>query len=489
MSLTQKTVRGISWSLVERIVSQVVQFGIGIVLARLLSPEEYGLTGMLALFLAIADTFIVTGFGEALMQKKEANRLDYSTVFFTNLGTGVFFYGLFYLLAPAIGRFFGEPQLEGLLLVLGLSTLFNALGATARIPLLLKMDFRSLSLVSVLATAISGVAAITLAYLGYGVWSLVWRTIISSVLTTTLLLALGKPQLQVGFSISAFKEFYRFGSKLLFSRLLDELYLNFFNIIIGKMYNAHELGLYARASGFRDLPSKIMSNAVLTVSYPALLAVKEDQARLKRSYIRLIQGTMYLSFVLMFGMAAAAENFIIGLIGEKWRAAVPYLQLLSFTGIFFTLRYLNLNLLIVVGRSDLYLKLELLIKLLSIPIILVGAFFGIKAMIIGMILASVIDFYFTSSWSGRFIQYSTAAQIRDITPYFLFTIPVSAVVWLVGEIPFFTPFILLILQSIVGFVTTLFLSDLLQLKPYLETKEMVLRKLKPTVASAPENAL
>lgn len=479
MSLTQKTIKGISWSFLDKIVNQGTQFVIGIILAWLLSPAEYGLTAMLVIFLAIADTFIVTGFGEALMQKKDPTRLDYSTVFFTNFFTGILFYILFCFSAPAISRFFNEPILKDMLMVLGLSTIINSLGAVPRIPLLLKMDFKSLSVISVVSTAVSGIVAVTLASYGFGVWSLVWRTIIQSLLNTGLMMLAAKPQIQFAFSYTAFKEFFGFGSKLLFSRLIDELYLNIFNVLIGKLYSARDLGLYTRANGYKDLPSRIMNNAVMSVSYPALIAIKDDQERLKRAYIRMIRTTMYVSFTLMVCMAAAAENFILGLIGPKWADAIPYLRLLSFTGIFFTLRYLNLNLLIVKGRSDLYLKLEIITKLLSIPAILIGAFFGIKTMILGMIVASMMDFYFTSSWSGKFIQYSTRQQIKDIAPYFLFTIPLGLIVWLVGEIPFFAPLVLLILQSIIGFVSAILLSEYFRLQPYLEIKGILMQKLKP----------
>ncbi|MFN7119867.1 MAG: lipopolysaccharide biosynthesis protein, partial [Saprospiraceae bacterium] len=467
------------WTFLDRFANQIIHFESGIVLARLLSPEEYGLVGMLTIFMAVADTFISTGFGEALIRKTDPSKADYSTVFWLNIGTGFAFYLLFYLLAPSISAFFGEPLLQDILVVLSLSIIINAFGLVPRVPLIKKLDFKSFTKVSITATTLSGIVAIVLAINGFGVWSLVWRNIINSLITTIFIYLLSKPQFSLQFSRQSFNEFFGFGSNLLFSRLLNEVYNNMYYLVIGKFFSARELGLYTRANGYKDLPSKTLNNVIQGVSYPILAGIKDDDVRLKKAYRRLIQGTMYLTFVLMFSLSAAAPNFIIGLIGEKWADVIPYLQLLCFVGIFYPLNYLNLNMMVVKGRTDLRLRLEIIRKLIAVPVIFIGIYFGIKIMLVAMIFMSFIDYYLTASGSGRLIHYTFKEQVADIYPSFLLALSVSVIVYLVGLIlttvpPLFT----LIIQSSVGFIFAVTVSNYFNVKPFLEMKQIIFSKLK-----------
>lgn len=471
MSLEQKTIQGFSWVFVDRFSNKIIQFAFGIILARLLSPKEYGLVGMLAVFLGIANTFIITGFGEALIQKSNPSKVDYSTVFFTNIFTAVVFFGLFFFSAPMVSAFFGEPELEKILIVISLTIIINAFGMVPHIPLLKSMNFEVLAKISVLATFLSGIVAIILAYSDYGVWSLVWRGIIASLVSTVLINWVSRPSFRLVFSRKSFWEFFNFGYKLMVSRILNEVYDNLYYIVIGKYFSAWQLGLYTKANGFKELPSKALYNMINSVSFPALSNIKEDPKRLKIAFKRLVQTTMYITFILLLGLAGVSENFIVGLIGSQWIEAVPFLQLLCFAGIFYPLIHLNMSVWVVNGRSDLYLRMEVIMKAVAIPIIFITIFWGIKAMIGGLILVSAINAFYVLKLTGKVIGYSLFDQARDLLPSLLLAIITGLVVFTLSFIQW-PSLLMLLVQCIVGFLVVLVLSDRFDLPPYLEMKKI-----------------
>lgn len=485
MSLKQKTIKGLSWAFIDRFANQISQFIFGIILARLLSPAEYGLIGMLAIFFEIADTFIMAGFSEALIRKTDPTRKDYSTIFLVNVATGALFYALLCIAAPSISWFFNQPDLTPIIWVMGSTIVINALSMVARVPLTKNLDFKSLATISVVSNIVSGAVAIVLAFKGWGVWSLVWRNIVQSLATTLLVFVFSKPNFGLQFSRASFREIFGFGSKLLISRLFLEVYNNLYYLLIGKFFSARELGLYTRANGYKDMFSRTLHNVIQSVSFPALAEIKDDNLRLKNAYRRLVQTTTYLTAILMFGLAATADNFILGLIGPKWTDAIPYLQLLSIAGIFYPLHYINLNILVIKGHSGTHLKLEFLTKLIAVPALLTGFFFGIIPMIICMIFTWMLDYLVTSSSSGRLIEYSVREQIKDILPCFLFAILLGAFVFLVGKIVPFHALVTLLIQVVCGFLFTVIVSNQFKIKPFLEIKEIVSQKFmkKPALSN------
>ena len=476
MSLKQKTIHGLSWAFIDRFANQISQFIFGIILARLLSPAEYGLIGMLAIFFEVADTFVMAGFSEALIRKTEPSEKDYSTIFLVNVGTGIFFYAVLCALAPGISWFFNEQQLTTIIWVMGSTIVINALSMVARVPLTKHMNFKALATISVVANVISGAVAIVLAFKGHGVWSLVWRNIVYSIVNTLMTFLLSHPKFRLQFSRESFNEIFGFGSKLLASRLFLEFYNNLYYLLIGKFFSARDLGLYTRANGYKDMFSRTLHNVIQSVSFPALSEIKDDNVRLKNAYRKLVQSTTYLTAILMFGLAAAADNFILGLIGPNWADAIPYLQLLSIVGIFYPLHYINLNILVIKGQSGTHLKLEFLTKLIAVPALVTGFFFGIQAMIVCMLFTWVLDYLVTSSSSGRLIDYPVKEQILDILPSFLFAIFMGGVVWLAGAAMHFHPLAELLVQVALGVLFTVTVSNQFRIKPFLEIKEIVLQK-------------
>lgn len=472
MSLKQKTVNGLIWSFVDNFASQGIGFVVGVILARLLSPSEFGLIGMITVFVAISQAFIDSGFSNALIRKSNPAQSDYSTVFFFNLLVGILAYCTLFFSAGSISSFFQEPDLKQLLQVLGLSLLISALSLIQRVQLTKRIDFKLQTRISVIASVSSGIVAILMAYYGYGVWSLVYKTIVQEAVIGFLFWLWNGWRPSWIFDKTSFKEMFGFGSRLLVSSLIDTIYQNIYYLIIGKYFSASELGYYTRADQFRKLPSQNITGVIQRVSYPVLASINGDVPRLKAAYKKLIKGTMLISFVLMIGMAAVAEPMVLALIGDKWLPSVVYLQLLCFVGMFYPLHALNLNMLNVQGRSDLFLRLEVIKKLLAIPTIIVGIYFSVKAMILGMMVNTLIAYYLNSYWSGKFIGYSIAEQLKDILPAFLLASASGAIVYLTGTLLNASYLATLAIQITVGAFFTIGMAELLRLESYLYIKDI-----------------
>ncbi|GAB1418897.1 lipopolysaccharide biosynthesis protein [Bacteroidales bacterium] len=476
-SLKQKTISGILWSFVDQFATLGISFIVGIILARILSPKEFGLIGMITVFIAVSTTFINSGFGSALIRKKDCSQADYSTVFFFNLSAGIIFYLLLYISSPSISRYFNEEELTLILRVLAFSLIIDALSLIQGVILAKRVDFKLQAKVSVISTTSAGVLGISLAYNGFGVWSLVYMQLVSRLLNTVLLWAWNKWKPSFVFSNESFKELFGFGGKLLLSGLIETIYRNIYYLIIGKYFNATQLGYYSRADQFNSVPSQSLTTIMSRVTYPVLAQMQEDKDRLKQSYKKMIKTIMFVSFSTMLGIAAVADSMILSLIGEKWEQSIIYLQLLCFVGMMYPLHALNLNILQVQGRSDLFLKLEIIKKMLAIPIIIIAIVIGIKAMIIGMWVSTLIAYYLNSYWSGRFINYPMREQVTDILPSFLLAITMALFVYIFGTLFETLHWVKLLLQILLGVSTILLFSELLKIEPYIELKYITINKI------------
>lgn len=475
--LKQKTISGLFWSFIDNFAQYFLSFIIGIILARILSPKEFGLIGMITIFIAISESFIDSGFSQALIRKKECSDTDFSTVFFFNLTIGIVFCGLLILTAPIISRFFHEPQLTSLVRVLGIVLIIDALTMVQRTKLIKRIDFKLQTKISIIANLFSGIVGISMAFKGFGVWSLVARTLSQRGMNSFLLWLWNRWRPVFIFSVTSFKELFSFGSRLLISGLIDTIYRNIYYLVIGKYFSAQELGFYTRANHFKDLPSKNINGIISRVSYPVLAQLQDDQVKLKDGYKKLIKSTMFITFVSMTGMAAVAEPMVIAFIGEKWRPSIIYLQMLCFVGAFYPLHALNLNMLNVKGRSDLFLNLEIIKKVLAVPTIIIGVLWGIKIMILGMWLNSIIGYYLNSYYSGKLIKYPMKEQVIDILPGFLLALLMGVSVFLLGRSLPADYFVKFIVQVIVGIFLVLSFGEVFKFEPYLEIKGIITGKI------------
>lgn len=429
-SLKKKTIKGVIWSAIDNLSSYIVTFVVGIILARLLSPDDYGLLGLIAIFTAICNCFINAGFGSALIRKKDATEDDFNTVFICNLGMSVFLYGILFLCAPLIADFFSRQELVSLTRVSSLGMIIGALAMVQRTKLTKRIDFKTQTKITITGAIIRGVVGITTALCGWGVWALVTQNLVGSAVSTILLWYSNKWIPKLSFSTKSFKELFGYSSNLLISSIIDTVWKELYQVVIGKFYLPATLGQFTRAKGFSNLFSSNLSGVVQRVSFPVLSDMQEDKARLKKGYQRIIKMTMLVTFSGMIMLCAISKSMIIVLIGEKWIQAAYFLQISCFSSMLHPLHAINLNMLQVQGRSDLFLKLEIIKKAIAIGPILAGIFIGIYWMLLGSVLTTIVSYIINAYYSGYFVNYGIKEQIKDIFPSFLIALTSASIAYL-----------------------------------------------------------
>lgn len=475
-SIKDKTVKGIGWSFVDNVASSGITFLVGLILARLLTPAEYGIMAMIAIFIAVSNSIIDSGFSNALVRKINIQRIDYNTVFFFNLVVSLVMYLLLYIASPAISAFFKEPVLIEIVRVIGWVLVINALAIIPRTIFVRNVDFKTQTKVSLISSITSGIIGIGMALSGFGVWSLVGQQLSRQLLNTVFLWIYCNWRPVFEFSKDSFKELFGFGSKLLLSGLLDTIYKNIYYIIIGRFYTSAQLGQYTRAEQFNMIFSSNLTSVVQRVSYPVLSSIQKDPERLREAYRKVIKSTMLITFACMLGLAAVAKPLILILIGDKWLPAVYLLQIICFSGMLYPLHAINLNILQVKGRSDLFLKLEIIKKIIAIGPIAIGILYGIEYMLLGSVLTSFIAYFLNSYYSANLINYPTLEQIKDILPTFLISLGTALLMWCLTFLDL-SEFILLPIQIILGLVVAFILYEKIHLSEYMELKQLALSLL------------
>lgn len=428
-SLKRKTVSGVMWSAIERFSLQGVQFVMQLVMARLLLPSDYGMIAMLTIFLQIAQAFIDSGFTNALIQKKDRTEVDYSTVFYFNIIIALLFYCILFVSAPLIAKFYNMPDLILVMRVMALSLIILSFSAVHKTKLTIEINFKIQSKITLIAAGISGIIGVGIAYLGYGVWALVYQSILNAMLTTILFNCFYRWKPLKTFSMKSFKRLFSFGSKLLVSGLIHTVYYNLYGIVIGKRFSAAELGYYTRAEQFAILPSYNLSAIITRVTFPILSSIQDDNERLASTYRKYIRLSSYLIFPLMVGLASLANPLVDLFLTEKWNGTVALLQILCFDWMFDHLSGINLNLLYVKGRSDLALRLEIIKKIIAITILLASIPLGIIGMCLGRVLYSLIATYANTYYTNSLIGLSFRTQLKDIIPYLILSLAMGGVVY------------------------------------------------------------
>lgn len=427
-NLKNKTLSGILWSAIERFSLQSVQFVINIIMARLLAPSDYGMIGMLAIFLQISQAFVDSGFTNALIQRKDRTETDFSTVFYFNILIALIFYGILFTSAPTIARFYDMPELINVTKVISLTLVINSLSAVHRTKLIINVNFKTQSKISLSAAIISGCLGIWMAYTNWGVWALVWQTFTNSILLTILFHFFIRWKPLFTFSVQSFKQLFSFGSKLLISGMIHTIYKNLYTIVIGKRFSAIDLGYYTRAEQFAMFPSSNLNAIISRVIFPILSTIQDNDEQLKIVYRKYIHLSSYIIFPLMVGLAALAKPTIELLLTYKWSGVVILLQILCFDWMFDHLSMINLNLLYVKGRSDLALKLELIKKTIATIILFISIPFGLIGMCYGRVLYSLIATYLNTKYTKSLIGLSFLEQIKDILPSLVLSLTMGIVI-------------------------------------------------------------
>lgn len=475
-SLKNKTVKGTVWSTLERFSVQGIQFVVMILMARILTPGDYGLVGMIAIFIAVSQSFIDSGFSQALIRKQERTEVDNSTVFYFNIAVGLFLYLLLYVAAPFIADFYNEPQLTSITRVIGVSLIFNSLAVVQRALLTLKLDFKTQAKASLSGAIISGIVGIAMAYTGFGVWSIVFQQILNLGVVTLLLWVFSKWKPLWTYSWTSFRELFSFGSKLLASGLLDTIYRNVYLIIIGKVFKASDLGYYTRSHQFSDFASSNITGIFQRVSYPVLCTIQNDDERLANVYRRMLRVSAFVIFPLMIGLAAVARPFIVTILTEKWLFSATLLVPLCFQGMWYPVHSINLNLLQVKGRSDLFLRLEIIKKILGIIVICCTLPFGLLALCWGGLVSSIISLIINTHYTGKLIHLGFFRQMKDLLPSLLLSLATGTAIYLTITFIPMNSWIALSVGIIEGILIYTVMARLLKFSEYFELLSIIKRK-------------
>ena len=428
-SLKQKTVKGVLWSSLERFSVQGIQFIVMIIMANMLTPHDYGLVAMLAVFIAVSQSLVDSGFSQALIRKQDRTETDNSTVFYFNIAIGLILYGLLFTVAPLIADFYNEPQLTDITRIIGLSVLFNSFVVVQRALLTIQIDFKTQAKAALTAAILSGILGIWMAARGYGVWSIVAQQLTNLGTNTLLLWILSHWRPRWTYSWNSFHELFGFGSKLMVSGLIDTLYRNIYLIVIGRVFSASDLGYYTRAHQFTDFPSSNISGIIQRVTYPVLCSIQNENERLSNVYRKFLRLSAFIVFPLMMGLAAVAEPLVLTLLKEEWLFTATLLSIICFSMMWYPIHSININLLQVKGRSDLFLKLEIYKKIVGVCILCITIPMGLIAMCIGSLFSSMIALIINTYYTGKLIGVGFIRQMRDLFPIFILSVSMGIIVY------------------------------------------------------------
>lgn len=460
------------WRFSERTAAQGVSFVVSIVLARMLTPEDYGLVGLITVFISIATVFVSSGFGSALIQKENVTQTDYSSVFFFSIVMGVVMYVSLFFTAPVIANFYKEPSLISIIRVLALSLIIGGINSVQQAYVSRTMQFKRFFYSTIIGTAISAIIGIYMAYRGAGVWALVAQTLSNQIIDTCILWFTVKWRPTLEFSMSEMKKMFKYGWKLLFSTLIDTVYNNLYSLVIGKFYSAKDLGYYNRG---RNIPNIVITNingSIQSVMFPAFSNCQGDKVKLKSMVRRSIVTSTYIIMPAMIGLAAVAEPLTVLLLTEKWLPSVPFMQFSCFILAFWPIHTTNLQAINAVGRSDIFLKLEIIKKIIGFSIMIISIPYGLYTMMVGSCFSAIISSFLNASPNKKLLNYGYREQIKDILPAMLLSLFMGGIVliWTLFDL---NKIAVLIFQIITGMTIYIGGSKLFKLESYNYIVEMV----------------
>lgn len=420
--IKKNTIRGIKWSAIERFSVQIVQFIIGLILARILSPADFGLIGMLTIFIALSQSIIDSGFSNALIRKIDRTDIDFSTAFYSNIFIGIICYLSLFVAAPYVAIFYKMPTLKDILRVLAINLFINSLTVVQIARLSIAINFKIQAKINLFAAIVSGIIGIVFAYNNFGVWSLVYQSVSSTLISAILLWTFSGWKPLWKFSWNSFHNLFSYGSKLLAAGILGTIYANMATLLIGKFYTSKELGYYTRGYQFATLPSSNITAILGRVTFPIFSQLQNDNNQLTIVYRNYICMTSMLIFFAMTLLATIARPLILILLTAKWENSIIFLQIFSFGMMFNHINQINLNLLQVKGRSDLFLKLEIIKRIISFTILFISIPLGVIAICLSMVFYGQIAIIINTYYTGRFFHLGYFSQIKYFSKYFIYSV-------------------------------------------------------------------
>jgi O-antigen/teichoic acid export membrane protein len=472
-TLKNKVLSGIYWNITESVGRNFFRVVVALILARLLEPSDFGLVGMTTIFLTLAGVFIDSGLSTALIQNKNPTSNDFSTVFIFNVLAGLTIYLILFVSAPLIADFFDQPVLTKIVRVVSLNFFINSFGIVQNSIFSKQMNFKVLTKISLIAILTSGTISIILAYLGFGVWSLICQGLIMTFITSSLLWFFSEWKPSFVFDKNSFKMLFHFGSKLMYANIISTIFQNVYLIIIGKVYTARQLGFYAKSEALAKTPVQNIYTIFQKVFFPAFSFIQDDNIQLKLVFKKILKVSSYIIFPIMLGLIALSKPFILFILTDKWSGSIIYLQLLCLSFMLYPFHALNMNILNVKGRSDLVLKLEYFKKGIIVLAIILTFKFGLIALIIGQVVSNLIAFFINTYYSGKLINYPVSEQIKDLLPYLALSV-ITALFLFIPVILLGEEYLLqLLIQLSFGTVFYLVVSRWFSLTGYYETREVL----------------
>lgn len=466
MDNRKKVFSNLIWRFMERGGSQAVSFVVSIVLARLLEPELYGSIALVLVITSILQVFVDSGMATALIQKKDTDDLDFSSVFYFNLAFCLLLYAGLFLAAPLIGRFYGDSSLVPVIRVLGITIVVSGVKNVQQAYVAKTMQFRRFFFATLGGTLFSAAVGIAMAYMGYGIWALVMQQLLNTAVNTAILwLTVGwKPQRC--FSLQRLKVLVAYGWKILVSALLDTVYLKLYQVVVGLKYTSSDLAFYNKGDQYPNLLVENINSSIDSVLLPVLSAEQEQREHVREMTRRAVKTSTYIMFPMMAGLAICAEPFVRLLLTEKWLPCVPYMQIFCVMYAFYPLHTANLNAIKAMGRSDIFLKLEIIKKLISTVLLVAAVSFGVYAIALSQLLSCLIAMA-VNAWPNRnLLGYSLLSQLKDILPPAALALVMGVCVWCVGllglgDLP------TLALQILLGVLVYAALSALLKVDSFM----------------------
>ncbi|MGL4865416.1 MAG: lipopolysaccharide biosynthesis protein [Cetobacterium sp.] len=474
-NLKTKVVSSLIWKLLERTGVQGVQFVIQIVLARLLSPKDYGVIAIIMIFIALANVFIQSGFSIALIQKKDTDDVDYSSVFYLSLGLAGVLYIILYICAPTIANFYKMSELVNILRVLSLTLFLGAFNSIQNVFIAKTFDFKKQFFSSLIGIVCSGILGIVLAYEGFGIWTLVYQQLMNQLLICLVLLIIVKWRPKLLFSFERIKKLFIFGSKLLLSSLLDTLYMNLTSLVIGKFYSPSMLGYYNRGNQFPQLIISNFNGAIQSVMFPTLAAEQHNRLRVKEIVRRSIVTSSYIVFPLMIGLIAISEPLIKLLLTDKWLECIPYLRIFCLSYALWPIHTANLQAINAIGRSDIFLKLEIIKKIIGLIILVISLKYGVFAIAIGVLISGILASFINGYPNKKLLDYAYLEQVKDVLPSLILSSIMGVIIMLLSRFNL-SNLILILFQILVGVTVYLGLSYSLKLECFIYILKTLKRK-------------
>lgn len=479
MSLRNDALGGVIWTSLNRFGSQSVVFLVSIILARILSPAEFGLIAMITVFNSLGGLLTDAGLCQSLIRTKTVSDKDFSTVFHFNFIGSVVIYIVIFLGAPIVADFFGQHILTNLLRVYAFSFVISSLGNVQSTILTRELNFKKQFFITFPSLILGSLVGVYSAYSGAGVWSLVYSQLVQSFLNTILYFLSSNWKPSFLFDKISFNKHFNYGYKLTLSGILDLIFNNFYYIIIGRLYTPAQVGFFNRADTFKQFPVNSISSVLNKVTFPLFAKIQSEDERLKVAYRKVLKMITFIIAPLLTFLAVMADDVFIVLFTEKWLPAAPYFQILFINGILYPLHVYNLNLLKVKGRSDLFLKLEVIKKIIVVGVIFAVFSFGIYGLLLGSVFISFISLFLNAYYTSKFLSYSAIDQIKDLAPVLILTALSAGVVYIVK---YFTPefhiheIIRICISMLFGLITYLLLCFIFEKDTIKEVKNLIKRK-------------